>query len=392
VRKPAGLETLTISEQRGGPPGRDIDIRLYGWNAKKVKAAANELQAVLRTLTGVSGIEDDMPYGQEQWIYTLTPQGMALGLTIESVGRQLRAAFDGQLVQIFQEGYDEIEVRVYLPDNERYNLASLEDFTLQLPQGVSVPFSTAVQLKTQQGLEAIRHGEGRLAVQVSADVDETVNNNNRILADLKQNFLPKLKAEYGIEYTFEGRAADQADTLRDMRNGVVVAIVLMYLILALQFGSYGWPLVVMAIIPFGLVGALFGHWVTGIDVTLLSLFGFFGLSGIVVNDSIVLVTFYKELRRDETISIEEALVEAVCQRLRAVLLTSLTTIFGLLPLLFETSLQAQFLIPMATSIAFGLMFSTFLVLLAVPALLIVYEQAVAVFQAGINAVKSFAKS
>ena len=144
------------------------------------------------------------------------------------------------------------------------------------------------------------------------------------------------------------------------------------MILAWQFASYGWPLVVMSVIPFGLVGAIFGHWVMGLDLTILSLFGFFGLSGIVVNDSIVLVTFYRQLREDG-VPVQEALVEAACQRLRAVLLTSLTTIFGLMPLLFETSLQAQFLIPMATSIAFGLMFSTILVLLAVPALLAIYE-------------------
>jgi len=327
---------------------------------------------VLATFPGISGIEDDMPYGREQWIYSLTPLGMALGLTVESVGQQLRAAFDGHLTQIFQVGDDEVEVRVMLPDNERYSLASLENFMLQLPNGARVPFSTAVQITTQRGFEAIRHAEGLLATQVSADVDNAVNNSNKILANLTEKFLPDLSARYGVEYTFEGRAADQAETLGDMKRGLVVAICLMYMILAWQFASYGWPLVVMSVIPFGLVGAIFGHWVMGLDLTILSLFGFFGLSGIVVNDSIVLVTFYRQLREDG-VPVQEALVEAACQRLRAVLLTSLTTIFGLMPLLFETSLQAQFLIPMATSIAFGLMFSTILVLLAVPALLAIYE-------------------
>jgi multidrug efflux pump subunit AcrB len=154
---------------------------------------------------------------------------------------------------------------------------------------------------------------------------------------------------------------------------MLFALAMIYLILAWQFASYGWPLIVMSIIPFGLVGALVGHWLMGLDLTILSLFGFFGLSGIVINDSIVLITFYRQLR-EEGMPIREALIEAACQRLRAVLLTSLTTIFGLMPLLFETSLQAQFLIPMATSIAFGLIFSTVLVLLAVPALLAIYER------------------
>ncbi len=373
INKPAGLESLTITERRGGPPGRDIEIRLNGVDADKVKAAAMELKNVLVTFPGVSGIEDDMPYGREQWLYSLTDYGMALNLTVESVGRQLRAAFDGHLVQIFQDGRDEVEVRVMLPDNERHNLASLENFMLQLPNGNTIPFSTAVKITTQRGFESIRHSYGKLAAEVSADVDKNMNNNNKILANLEENLLPDLMARYGINYSLEGRAADQAETLGDMKRGMLVALGLMYIILTWQFASYGWPLVVMAVIPFGLVGAIFGHWVMDLDLTILSLFGFFGLSGIVVNDSIVLVTFYKHLR-EKGMLVREALIEASCQRLRAVLLTSLTTIFGLMPLLFETSMQAQFLIPMATSIAFGLMFSTVLVLLAVPALLSIYEE------------------
>jgi multidrug efflux pump subunit AcrB len=372
VKRPPGLESLIIMERRGGPPGRDIEIRFNGEDTYKVKEAALELVTVLKTFSGVTGIEDDMPFGREQWLYSLTPEGMALGLTIESVGKQLRAAFDGHLAQIFQDGEDEVEVRVMLPDNERYSLASLENFMLQLPNGSRIPFSTAVQVKTQRGFEAIRHAEGRLAVQVTADVDNAVNNANQILSELKEDLLPDLKNRYGIEYSFEGRAADQAETLGDMKRGMLFALALMYLILAWQFASYGWPLIVMSIIPFGLVGAITGHWLMGLDLTILSLFGFFGLSGIIVNDSIILVTFYRQLR-ESGMPVQEALVECSCQRLRAVLLTSLTTIFGLMPLLFETSLQAQFLIPMATSIAFGLMFATVLVLLVIPTLLSIYE-------------------
>ncbi len=188
------------------------------------------------------------------------------------------------------------------------------------------------------------------------------------------NMLAQLQRDYGIDSSFEGRSADQRDTLSDMHKGLMLGLVLIYLILAWVFSSYGWPLVVMAVIPFGLTGALFGHWVMGIDLTILSLFGMFGLSGIVVNDSIILVSFYKQLR-GEGLSIQQALIEAASQRLRAVLLTSLTTIAGLMPLLFETSYQAQFLIPMATSIAFGLGFATLLILLVIPALLSMHESA-----------------
>ncbi len=233
--------------------------------------------------------------------------------------------------------------------------------------------NSAVEFTSKRGFDALRHYQGRLSAQISADVDRAVNNSNKILRDLEQNVFPELATKYGVNYSYEGRAADQAETMADMKRGLLFALALVYLILAWVFASYGWPLVVMTVIPFGLIGALFGHLVMGIDMTILSLFGFFGLSGIVVNDSIVLVTFYKRLREEEGFAPHQALVEAACQRLRAVLLTSLTTIGGLLPIMFETSLQAQFLIPMAVSISFGLMFATVLVLLVVPALLSVYE-------------------
>jgi multidrug efflux pump subunit AcrB len=373
VQNVPGLETFTIVEQKGGPPGTDIQIRFYADDLQNVKQAALEFANKLKTYSGVSAIEDDLPYGQEEWVFSLTPQAEAYGLTVASVSQQLRAGFDGYLAQIFQDGDDEVEVRVILPDNERYNLAKLQEFNIQLPTGGSIPFSSAVNVRTQRGFEALRHAEGLLAVQVSAEVDKAANNANKILADLEAEFLPELAKRYGLTYSLEGRAADQANTFADMLSGLVLGVMLMYLILSWQFASYGWPLVVMSVIPFGLVGAIFGHLVMGMDLTILSLFGFFGLSGIVVNDSIVLVTFYKQLRKDG-VPIRVALIEASCQRLRAVLLTSLTTIFGLMPLLFETSLQAQFLIPMATSISFGLMFSTFLVLIALPALLHLYEE------------------
>jgi multidrug efflux pump subunit AcrB len=195
---------------------------------------------------------------------------------------------------------------------------------------------------------------------------------NKIIAALEEQVLPEIKQKYWVDYSFEGRAADQKETMLDMKWGGLLGLSLIYIVLAWVFSSYGWPLVVMAIIPFGLVGALWGHWIQGIDLTLLSIFGIFGLSGIVVNDSIILVTFYKHLR-DKGMLVQDALVEASVQRLRAVLLTSLTTIAGLTPLLFETSLQAQFLIPMAVSIAFGLAFATVLVLIIIPVFLSIHE-------------------
>jgi len=374
VRLPPGVDTFTISERFAGPPGRAIDVRLTGDTAAQVKAAALALTDTLKAVPGVSGIEDDMAYGQEQFVFRLTPAAQALGLTVDAVGRQLRAAYDGRLVQLFQQGADEVEVRVMLPDAERNRMASLQSLTIALPDGDRVPLSSVVTLSTRQGFEALRHDQGKLAVHVTADVDRALNRPDRILSSLDKDVLPGLRARYGVHSSFAGRAADQAETMSDMRRGAVFGLVLIYVILAWVFASYGWPLVVMSAIPFGVVGAVVGHWLMGLDLTLLSLFGLFGLSGIVVNDSIILVTFYKHLR-EQGMPVQAAIIEAACQRLRAVLLTSLTTIGGLAPLLFETSMQAQFLIPMAVTISFGLMFSTVLVLLVVPAILSVHESA-----------------
>ncbi|MCP4698855.1 MAG: efflux RND transporter permease subunit, partial [Gammaproteobacteria bacterium] len=368
-----GLENFTISERRGGPPGRDIDISLSGDDPEQMKAAAEELTAALKTFPGVSAIGDNMPFGREQLVYRLRPEAIARGLTVESTGSQLRAAFDGRLVQIFLDGKDEVEVRVMLPDEERYHLATLNHLTIRLPDGAGMPLLNCVELTPRRGFEALRHQQGKLAVGITADVDKELNNSNKILDKLSETLLTELSSRYHLEYSLEGRAADQAETLADMMRGLVFALALIYLVLAWVFSSYGWPLAVMAAIPFGLIGALTGHLLMNIDLTILSLFGFFGLSGIVVNDSIVLVMFYKQ-QREAGSGVREGLIEAACQRLRAVLLTSLTTIGGLLPLLFETSLEAQFLIPMAVSISFGLIFSTVLVLLVVPVLLSIYEK------------------
>jgi len=374
IRMPAGLDSLNITARRIGPPGRDLTIRLTGGSAEVLKDAAVALSETLSGIEGVLEVEDDMAYGREQLIYRLTPVGEALGLSVADLGRQLRTAFDGQLVQILQDGADEVEVRVMLPSAERGTQASLYRLNVRTPAGDSVPLIAVADWDSRRGFEVLRHADGKLAVEVTADIDASVTTAGEVTAGLEDGTLEQLQRDYGIDASFEGRSADQRDTLSDMRKGLMLGLILIYLILTWVFSSYGWPLVVMAVIPFGLTGALFGHWAMGIDLTILSLFGMFGLSGIVVNDSIILVSFYKQLR-GEGLSIQQALIEAASQRLRAVLLTSLTTIAGLMPLLFETSYQAQFLIPMATSIAFGLGFATLLILLVIPALLSMHESA-----------------
>ncbi len=367
-----GLEGLTLTARQSGPPGRDLTVRLSGDDAAALKRAALALAETLRSIPGVTDTEDDMPFGREQLIYRLTPAGEALGFTTETLGRQLRAAFDGHLAQLVQVGRDELEVRVLLPRAERTRLDVFERIVIRAPNGQFVPLATVASWESRQGFEALRHAGGRLAVEVSGEVDTARHSADAIRAELARAVLPELAQRHGVDFSFEGRAADQRETMEDMKTGLLLGLALIYLVLVWSFASWSWPLVVMAAIPLGLAGAIFGHWLLGLNLTILSMFGLFGLAGIVVNNSIILVTLFKELRHKGA-ELDEALVGAACGRLRAVLLTSLTTIGGLTPLLFETSLQAQFLIPMATSIAFGLGFSAVLVLFFIPALLSLLE-------------------
>ena len=369
-----GRERLSIIEPRAGPPGSDLDIRIVGGSIQQVKKVAEVLGALLRAIPGVSGVEDDAPYGREQMVLQLTPTAQVLGLSIDSISRQLRAAYDGYTVQELSDGYDDIDVRITLPEEERNTLASFDELDIVLPGGNTEPIANLATVTLDRGFETIRHSDGNLAVTVVGSVDPAVANTNEIRLELEQSVLPELASQYGVQFSFGGRQADQKETLGDMKVGLLLALSMIYLVLSWVFGSYGWPLLVMFIIPFGLVGAIWGHVALGLDLTVLSLFGFFGLSGIVVNDSIILVVFYRDLK-NQGMAPKQAVTEAACQRLRAVLLTSLTTIGGLTPLLFETSLQARFLIPMATSLAFGLGFATVLVLFLLPAILLIYENA-----------------
>jgi multidrug efflux pump subunit AcrB len=372
IRVPPGMETFLVAPRRQGPPGSDIQVRLGGRDAHTLKLAALELMTALREVPGVYGIEDDMPYGREQLLFRLTPLGESLGFTVDELARQLRAAFDGRLVQIFQDGPDEVEVRVRLPLAERGSLAIMERLSVRTAEGEWVPLASVAQWQTRQGFEALRHAEADLAVEVNAQVNAGQANTNDILNGLVEKVMPGLVERHGVRWSFEGRAADQRETMADMKTGLVLGLALIYLILAWVFAHYGWPLIIMLAIPFGAGGAIFGHWVMGLDLTVLSMFGLFGLAGIVVNNAIVLTEFYRRERR-QGMAVRDAVINAACLRLRAVLLTTLTTIGGLSTLMAETSLQAQFLIPMATSITYGLAASMFISLFWLPAMLSLYE-------------------
>ena len=374
VRREPGVESLVVTEAAAaGPPGSDVDAKLTGSDAATLKAAADEVKARLAAVPGTLSVADNLTYGPRQLIFALTPEGEALGLGVAEVGRQLRAAYDGHLVQLFQEDGAEIEVRVMLADEERNRLAGLGAFGIVAPSGKTVPLDTVVDLESRRGFDELRHADGRLAINVTAGIDRQVTTAGEVNRLLYERILPEVAGRHPIGYGLEGRSRTERRTIGDLRTGLVAALALIFLVLAWVFRSYALPLVVMTAIPFGLVGVLAGHLAMGVDASVVSILGFFALAGIVVNNSIILVTFYQALR--DSMPGRAAIEEAACRRLRAVLLTSATTIAGLTPLMFETSLQAQFLVPMAVSITFGLAFSTLIVLFLVPALLVYHDRA-----------------
>ena len=373
IQLPGGIEKFSIRQAQGGPPSKPIEIKLTGGNTDTLKSASLEVQDALRRYPGVSNIDDDLPFGTEQLVVKLTPQGRQLNLSSQQLARQLRGAFEGRTLQTFYEDGIEVDVLLSLSETERDRLATLDQLPIITPSGTIVPLPVVASFEARRGLDELRRTDGQMSIVVSADVNNLTANAAEILTDVRASALPEITAKYGLKSNIQGRAQDREETFADMKVGVLVALTMIYIILAWVFSSYSWPLAVLIAIPLGLTGAIGGHWLMGLDLTVLSLFGFFGLSGIVINDSIVLVDTYRRLIQAGEDHMD-SIVKASCLRFRAVLVTSLTTIAGLTPILFETSPQAQFLIPMATTIVFGLAYGTVLVLMIVPSVLSLIER------------------
>jgi multidrug efflux pump subunit AcrB len=362
-----GVSRFSVYQSRGGPPGRDIDVELRGDRISDLKAAATEIIPILGSVVGVSGVDDNLPYGKPELVIEMLPRGAALGFSADSIGRQLRNAFDGQIPFRFARGDDEVTVRISQIMRSG-GTGALRNFELKSPSGEFVPLTEVARLTERQGFAFISRKDGKTKISVTGDIDNEANTTDGVIEELDNSgVIAEIAGRYGIDYRYGGRSQEQKTAFADLQLGMIVALSVIYIILAWVFASYWRPIAVMLIIPFGIVGAVFGHWVLGIQLTILSMIGLLGLSGILVNDSIILVTRLDErLKQGETLF--EAATGASRDRLRAVLLTSLTTIGGLLPLLFERSLQAQFLMPMAVTIVFGLAMATLLVLFLVPAL------------------------
>jgi multidrug efflux pump subunit AcrB len=361
----AGVDRISVREPRGGPPGRAIDVQFSGAEVPVLKQASEELQGILEGFEGVQAISDTLSYGKPELVLELTPRGRALGFSLETLGSQIRDTFEGKLARRVAEEEEEISIRVEQVTSGA-GTAALRDLWVRSDAGNFVPLSEVVTFADQQGFNRIVREEGKTVVSVRADTDTTIVQAAEVLERLENDYLGAIAGKYGVNYSFGGTQAEQSAAFGDLQLGGLIALGVMYIIISWIFASYFAPLAVMLIIPFGVVGAIWGHYLMGYNLTIISMMGLLGLAGILVNDSIVFVSRLQE-RVEEGDSLAVAATGAARDRLRAVLLTSLTTIGGLAPLLFETSLQAQFLIPMAITIVFGLGLATMLVLFLVPA-------------------------
>jgi multidrug efflux pump subunit AcrB len=369
VQLASGVESMVMFERSdGGPPGKDIDIRIFGSNdLLSLKNAAIEIRDVLRNMPGTLAIEDNLPWGKQEIVLDLTPAGRAMGFTTESVAQQVRNAFEGSIAKRFARDEEEVIVRVMLP-KERARMNSIREFYVSPPEGRLTPITEVVTLDSRVGFAQIRRQDGVRQVAVTADVDTQISTSNDILALFQQDFAAEIMGRHNVQISYRGKAEEQAGAMVDVRNAALVAFATMYIILAWVFSSYRAPIVVMSIIPFALVGAVIGHYVMGLNINMLSLQALVGLTGVMINDSIILVTAIQRLLKSGS-NMRDAIVEGTKDRLRPVCLTTITTVGGLTPLLFETSMQAQFVQPMAATIVFGMLVSPFLVLVFVPSLM-----------------------
>ena len=346
--------------------GNAVEVHLSLDDHDQLLAAADELKEELQGYPGVLDVSDSFLPGKEEMQLKLKLAARSLGLTLDDLARQVRHAFYGAEALRLQRDQDEVKVMIRYPESERKSLGYVEDMRIRTPGGFEVPFSQVAEVKMEQGYAAIERAQRLRVIKVSADVDETVSNANEVRIDLESRVLPQLKQKYpGLRYSMEGEGKEQKESMADIMKGFVIALFLIYALLAVPFKSFSQPIVVMSAIPFGMVGAVLGHLIMGHNLSLLSMFGLVGLAGVVVNDSLVLVDATNRFRR-QGVEAHDAITRAGALRFRAIILTSLTTFAGLTPMLLERSLQAQFLIPMAISLGFGVLFATVITLLLIP--------------------------
>jgi multidrug efflux pump subunit AcrB len=372
-----GVDQVTFEAERGPGGWRDdIEVDLSHSDVEVLARASQAFKAELERFESTRDVNDSYRKGKARLDFELTAEGHRLGFTAESLGQQLRDAFFGALARRQLRGTNEVELRVKLPEVERKRMASLEQLVVRSPSGVEVPLSEVARVTSTEAFSSISRRDGRRVVTVGADV-EPQRDTTRVLRVLREEVLPALRADYpGITWSFQGTQAEMRASTETLWGGFALAMLVIYALLAVAFGSYTQPIVVMSAIPFGIVGAVFGHMLLGFDLSLISLMGVIALSGVVVNDALIMVD-HANKRRQEMPAIR-AIHEAGVRRFRPIILTTLTTFGGLTPILMERSLQAQHLIPMAISLGFGIVFATAIILVIVPCLYMVLEDVLGV--------------
>ncbi|MGB0370946.1 MAG: efflux RND transporter permease subunit [Opitutales bacterium] len=370
----AGVRSLTFASE-GLSGGDDLSFNLSHSNDTNLVAAVAELEAALKGINGVVEIENTGELGSRQLEFSLTPEGISAGLTVSELAKQVRQAFYGEEVQRIQRDGNEVLVFVRLPEAGRRSLADLASMQINLPNGTIANLRTVAEVGETRSPASINRVDGRRIITVSADVDENITTPNDVTAFLEANVLGELESKFpGLYLVQDGQARDQAEDIRVLAGNLLIGIMIMYALLSSQLRSYTQPLIILFAIPFGAVGAILGHYALGFDLSFLSLFGMVALAGVVVNDSVVLIDYFNQLQKEGKGTKIENILSAVERRFRPIFITTLTTFLGLLPMISETSVQARFLIPMALSVAFGILFASFVILILVPACLALGKQ------------------
>jgi len=368
-----GAEVFSISSADGPEFGPSIAFDLMHSNADDLREAAADLEEAMRHYTGVYDIRNGAADTADEFHLDILPEAESLGLTRFDLGSQVRHAFYGAEAQRVQRGIDEIKVMVRYPREDRENVNSLNNMFIRTPAGDEVPFDTVARLEVKQGLLKATRINYQRAAEVTAEANKQLVEPDKVIRDIEMNVLPDLMNKYpGLSYGISGAADEEAKMAVSMIIGFALSLFGIYALLAIPTRSYLQPLIIMGVIPFGMIGAIFGHWITGYPLSMMSLMGVIALSGVVVNDSLILVDFVNKSLAAGT-ERYTAIVEAGMRRFRAILLTSLTTFFGLVPMLLEDSLQAEQMIPMAISLAFGIVFATVITLLLIPSLYMILD-------------------
>ncbi|MBN2313337.1 MAG: efflux RND transporter permease subunit [Sedimentisphaerales bacterium] len=353
--------------------GNPIEVELSHRDYAVLLPASEKLKGLLRDYQGVSDIQDDFEPGKAELKLNLKDTGRTLGLTLSDLARQVRQGFYGDEAQRIQRGRDDIRVMIRYPENERKSLADVENMRIRLSDGTEIPFKTVAEVNYGRGYSTIGRVDRRRVVSVSADVDESVTSAGKINKELQAKVLLDLMREFpGLQWRFAGEQRERNESLGSLIPSFTIAMMAIYALLAVQFRSYSQPVIVMSAIPFGIVGAAIGHLLMGFNLSILSLFGIVALSGVVVNDSLIMIDLINR-ERGGGIALRQVLRDCATRRFRPIILTTLTTFCGLLPMITERSLQARFLIPMAISLAFGVMFATCITLVLVPSLYMILE-------------------